>query len=1322
MLLLLGTILSTHAQTYYGHALDHGQDLLMKMDQGCQCPQCCVMSEVGPTKRWETRIAISPAREVFGIAYNGLSGDPELYKIDTLTGNSTLLLSMHGLEVLKGLIAMGDGIFYTMEGPTAAEANKLIKIDIVTNSITVVGNLFPKSIGDPCFFEGEIYYPSVFLPPFNIRHISKLNLEEPNQSKPVAYVPFEFRLVGVCATNICNTLIGVDTLGVDQLVYVNLKDGDWQVGTGSAIPMCHKTDGLTGITSVQELKTPAICNLLDLDCNNSSMALDEDFNADTIDCLHSKVKIVDTDVQAFHDTAITELRIELTGFVPDGALEYLEITGDIYTIEAWGDGTHSVKLENGGPATFADFNYMLQRIYYHNDALYPTGGTRTIEFKFITEFGTESDIATAFIPVIELPLYPVDLGNDTIKCDGDALQLDATSPGAQYLWNTGSTQAKIWVNNPGTYSVYLHGLDKCPNWDTIYVGELPVVEAGLSGDNIYCGDEQPELHFIINSTFNLDITVSTSEDTTLVFNNISSSEFVEVDIPLGTEIVYTITNVVSSPDACIEINNDEVIIGHFPSYEQIFHKSICDGDSIIIGYEYESAAGTYDRALYTEAGCDSNVTVELSLLPLAYTYSSIASCDITEVGVFSLVLTGVNGCDSTHQTTVTYLPPDTTLLLVPSCRQADAGVFQTIYTNADGCDSLVITNSPYVPPIDTTHVTLLSCDVSELGTFLSLATDASGCDSISITNVILAPTDTTYLFSSSCHPGNVGVFESLMNGADGCDSLIISTVSFSLADTTFSFSTSCDSASLGVHEYHFTGTDGCDSTDFNTVTYSAIDSVSISGTSCDPDDVGVFSQHYVNQFGCDSVVTQTITLLPANTTSISSSTCDPSSAGTFVYNLTNQFGCDSIVTETVTLLPVSQTFLTATTCRSSEVGVFVETFPVPGGCDSIVTLTVTLVHEDTTQLFFNTCDPDEVGDVENTFTNQDGCDSLVISTFDLFPLPEVDVVSTADYNGFGISCFGENNGSLSATATGSGPFEYEWSTGSGDQLITGLGAGNYAVTITDANGCITSDVMTLAAPLPFSISLVLNEPDCFGQESGDIFVTSQGGVAPARYSLNQINYQSSPDFNNLNEGTYTISAIDANGCTAQEVTYLEVALQVNVELGDNFVVEIGDTAVLNAIVDVPYDSIASVVWTGLPTTSCPACLSQSFTPSQTATYSVLITTHDGCTAEDEITVRIGRHTDILVPNIFSPNGDGQNDILFITAGKEIESIASFVIYDRWGNLVFDANNFPPNDPSFGWDGTWKEKYLNSSVFAYRLIAVLKNGTTRVVSGDVTILR
>jgi gliding motility-associated-like protein len=97
-------------------------------------------------------------------------------------------------------------------------------------------------------------------------------------------------------------------------------------------------------------------------------------------------------------------------------------------------------------------------------------------------------------------------------------------------------------------------------------------------------------------------------------------------------------------------------------------------------------------------------------------------------------------------------------------------------------------------------------------------------------------------------------------------------------------------------------------------------------------------------------------------------------------------------------------------------------------------------------------------------------------------------------------------------------------------------------------------------------------------------------------------------------------------------------------------------------------------------------------------------------------------SDVYVPNIFSPNGDNQNDRLLISASPLIDKISSFTIFDRWGNMVFSKNNFQPNDPAYAWDGMVKGKMMNSAVFAFKLIATLNDGSQLIRVGDVTLIR
>jgi len=306
--------------------------------------------------------------------------------------------------------------------------------------------------------------------------------------------------------------------------------------------------------------------------------------------------------------------------------------------------------------------------------------------------------------------------------------------------------------------------------------------------------------------------------------------------------------------------------------------------------------------------------------------------------------------------------------------------------------------------------------------------------------------------------------------------------------------------------------------------------------------------------------------------------------------------------------------------------------------------------------------------------------------------------------------------------TGVIPFQYSWSTGSPDQSITGLSSGDYFVTITDGNGCQTNSSVFISQPEEFSIGFEVSQPDCFGHNQGSITVMQIGGVLPIRYSIDGINFQSSPVFSGLNSGTYTVTAIDANDCDVQEIIWINVPLMVHVDIGADHIILPGDTVILEAIVNVPYDSLSSITWSGLLNPPCPTCLIQPVAPIITTAYSISVSNSQGCSDQDSVVVFIQKNIDIYIPNVFSPNGDGINDRLLISAASDVEEIESMEIFDRWGNLVFAAKNYLPGDPTYAWDGKRDGITLNPAVFAYKMMARFKDGRRDVRNGDVTLVR
>jgi gliding motility-associated-like protein len=91
--------------------------------------------------------------------------------------------------------------------------------------------------------------------------------------------------------------------------------------------------------------------------------------------------------------------------------------------------------------------------------------------------------------------------------------------------------------------------------------------------------------------------------------------------------------------------------------------------------------------------------------------------------------------------------------------------------------------------------------------------------------------------------------------------------------------------------------------------------------------------------------------------------------------------------------------------------------------------------------------------------------------------------------------------------------------------------------------------------------------------------------------------------------------------------------------------------------------------------------------------------------------------------VFSPNNDGLNDIFFISGNeKQITKIKRFMVFNRWGEALYEAIDFLPNDPSKGWDGCFKNETMNPGVFVYFAEVEYIDGWVETFKGDVTLIR
>ena len=338
-------------------------------------------------------------------------------------------------------------------------------------------------------------------------------------------------------------------------------------------------------------------------------------------------------------------------------------------------------------------------------------------------------------------------------------------------------------------------------------------------------------------------------------------------------------------------------------------------------------------------------------------------------------------------------------------------------------------------------------------------------------------------------------------------------------------------------------------------------------------------------------------------------------------------------------------------------------------------------------------------------------------TFTLVDPPLLEV----SFDLLNISCFGAMDGELTAVATGGvGNYSYQWQGGQTSATITGLDEGSYFVTVTDGNGCITSNDTTFTQPPPLFIELdSVVDVVCFGEETGIIDVVGIGGTPPFEYSIDGVTFQTSDIFDNLPAGDYTITIMDSRGCTETvDATVIEPP-ELIVDAGLDVEIELGYSTRLRAIAN---DFPVTYSWSPSDFLSCIDCSNPEASPVNTTTYTVTVFDENGCPASDDVTVTVTKNRPLYVPNGFSPNDDGVNDGFTIFAGPGVREIQELLIFNRWGGLVFESSNFQPNEPALGWDGIFKDEPAQIGVYAYYAKVAFIDDVVILVEGDVQLVR
>ncbi len=502
-------------------------------------------------------------------------------------------------------------------------------------------------------------------------------------------------------------------------------------------------------------------------------------------------------------------------------------------------------------------------------------------------------------------------------------------------------------------------------------------------------------------------------------------------------------------------------------------------------------------------------------------------------------------------------------------------------------------------------------------------------------------------------------------------------------------------------------------------------------------------------------------------------------SGLYEYLVPLPDGCDSSIFLDLIILPALNTLVDLNLCIGetfsignsiyNSTGIFVETIPTEMGCDSMVTLNLTMIDcELSGTIDFTTpvCHGDENGTLLfslfngtppftydwNNITNPaiagtgstnlladisienlpagiyeinivDNLGNDIVFIQEVMNPPVLTLTTNAeDYNGVNLSCFGAADGTATALAEGGViPYNFLWNNNETVATITNLAAGNYSVIVTDANGCQLADNIVLTAPSPLEFAANYMNPNCDGLATGIIDLDNiSGGTPPFTFALDEGPYGTNSSFQNLSSGTYNYAVLDANGCPADTTSSLFAPAIPIIFPGEDLELDLGCEVLLRATTDDT--ELTAINWTNFDNSlACDTCLSTYAGPVNDTEYILTIISTDDCPASDTIHVTVNKIRDVYIPNAFSPNGDGTNDSFFINTNKSVALVKNFKIFNRWGAVMFEGIDLPPNQSSAGWDGFYKGALMNPGVYVWVATIEYLDGEISLLSGDITLV-
>jgi len=356
----------------------------------------------------------------------------------------------------------------------------------------------------------------------------------------------------------------------------------------------------------------------------------------------------------------------------------------------------------------------------------------------------------------------------------------------------------------------------------------------------------------------------------------------------GLSAEYSDTTLTQKPGGCDSLS----IVKYIPANTDSMHIliQICDSAEL----------ATDTIFLQNQYGCDSLIIREKNLNQSIYLYETVFLCDTGRNDTVSIRYPALP-CDSIKTIFYVKVKSDVNYIFQTSCDSTEAGIDSLLMSNQHGCDSLVIVETEFSKN-EKTFIDSAICGLTlEFSDTLLLS--GHRCDSLVIRNFKSLKEDTFFISKLSCNPLDTGIFKDHLINQFGCDSVVISEIRWSPSYFKSDTQLVCSASDSEIVNSRFSTFFGCDSIVQMVKVYQKPQPKYTILYTCSIDSIGKDSFFLSGQF-CDSIAIVEFKLFPAYETKNLNRTCFPDSVGLDTTFSKSQFGCDSLIIDQKEYIPI----------------------------------------------------------------------------------------------------------------------------------------------------------------------------------------------------------------------------------------------------------------------------------------------------------------------------------------------------------------------------------------------------------------------------------